>query len=360
MLGLAIIVALGGTISSLTTTIYDVLKKNLGSDYLFIPPSIAIWSSDLGANNHFAEQLKGVTGVEVVSTLRYAATSIDGQSISLMGINPETYPKISGLNFQENIFSNEDQAYLALGNERALIANGSFKSQFKVNVGDSIDLVTPNGKQTYRVIAIATDFFNAKVITAFISQGNMAADFVKTEDIFLQLNLKTGADSQAADQAIRAIASQYPQFTVADGRVYFKTIKAEFTAAFSAVYFLLAMLAIPSLIAMLNTLAIGVIERTRELGMLRAIGSTQKQVRRMVLVEALIMAGIGTAFGLAGGLYLGYMFVISASSIFPMVYAFPTAGILAAILTGLLFGALSAVVPSRQAARLEIVQGPPL
>jgi len=75
-------------------------------------------------------------------------------------------------------------------------------------------------------------------------------------------------------------------------------------------YVLFTVLALPSLIALLNTLAIGVIERTREIGMLRAIGATRPQVRRMVIAEALLLAAIGTAFGLLGGLYLSYVMVL--------------------------------------------------
>jgi len=69
-------------------------------------------------------------------------------------------------------------------------------------------------------------------------------------------------------------------------------------------YVLFGVLALPSLIALLNTLAIGVIKRTREIGMLRATGATWTQVRRMVIAEALLLAAIGTALGLLAGLYL--------------------------------------------------------
>ena len=107
---------------------------------------------------------------------------------------------------------------------------------------------------------------------------------------------------------------------------------------------------------MLNTLSIGVIERTREIGMLRAIGASQKQVRRMVLAESLLLAAIGTTFGLAAGLYLGYVMVLGLSSGgFPITYVFPIQGLLAGIVTGLTFGVLAALLPARQAAGIEIV-----
>ena len=119
---------------------------------------------------------------------------------------------------------------------------------------------------------------------------------------------------------------------------------------------LLMVLALPSLVAILNTLAIGVIERTREIGMLRAIGSTRPQVRLMVLAEALLLAAIGTAFGLVAGLYLGYVLVLGLSvGGFPVTYAFPLTGIVAAIAAGLVFGVLAALIPARQAAQLEII-----
>jgi putative ABC transport system permease protein len=100
-----------------------------------------------------------------------------------------------------------------------------------------------------------------------------------------------------------------------------------------------------------------VIERTREIGMLRAVGATRKQVRAIVVTEALILSGIGTAFGLLSGIYLGYMAVQALSEAgFPMEYAFPATGAIVAIAAGILFGVVAAIIPARQAARLEIVQ----
>jgi putative ABC transport system permease protein len=120
-----------------------------------------------------------------------------------------------------------------------------------------------------------------------------------------------------------------------------------------AVFFVLA---IPSLIAMVNTLTIGVIERTREIGMLRAVGGTRKQVRTMIIAEALLLSAIGTAFGILGGLYLGYVLVIAMEAIFPLGFVFPTTGILIGIAIGLLFGVFAAMLPARQASSMNVVE----
>ncbi len=356
MLGLAVIVALSGLVSSLTLTLSDVLKKNLGSDYLFIPPTVALWSNDLGSSADFASRLRAIDGVDQVSTLRFASTTVDGNMVSLMGIDPQAFQKVSGLRFLENSYPSESGAYQALSSGRTMIANGVFMTALGVKIGDQVELATSKGKQSYRIVAVATDLLNAKVTAVFISQAAMLADFDKSEDVFIQLNLKPGANVSAADQAIRAAAANYPQFNIVDGRAYYNLTMAQMDVAFVGLYLMLAILALPSLIAMLNTLAIGVIERTREIGMIRAVGSSQAQIRNMVLAEALILAAIGTSFGLLAGLYLGRVFVIALAPIFPLGYAFPASGILVAIAVGLLFGALAAVIPARQAARLEIVQ----
>ena len=200
---------------------------------------------------------------------------------------------------------------------------------------------------------MAGDVLNMKINTAYISQANMRDDFNKAEDIFVQVNLAQGADAAAVEARLKTVVENYPQFRFVSTREYLAEFSTQFDAMFAGVYVLLALLSVPSLIAILNTLAIGVIERTREIGMLRAIGAARGQVRRMVVAEALLLAAIGTAFGILGGLYFSYLMVagLSASGVFKMAFSFPLASILAAIAAGLIFGVLAALYPARQAAR---------
>jgi putative ABC transport system permease protein len=351
MLGLAVIVAAGGLVSSLLGSTFEMLRYSLGSDYLFIPPSIGLWGGNLGANPGFAEDLRQVDGVETVSTLRFATTNTAGTAVSLLGIEPEAFESVSGLDFKEGNAS----AYREIASGRALIVNSAFTLGTGTGVGDTVELLTADGRVPYRIAAVGNDLLNFKVTTAYISQANLAADFGGDEDVFLQLDLRPGADRAAADAQIKALAYDYPQFKLVSGADYYASLKAQADAASSAIYLVFAVLAFPSLIAMLNTLTIGVLERTREIGMIRAVGGTRKQVRNMVVVEALLLAAIGTSFGILGGLYLGYVFVLGIKVIFPLGYSFPLSGVLAAVAIGLLFGALAAVIPARQAARMDVV-----
>jgi putative ABC transport system permease protein len=365
MIGLAIIVGAGGMMFSLVGTVMDMFNRTLGSDYLLIPPSIAVWKGDVGASASLKAKIEAVPGVGAVSSLRYAQSSLRSvalrtgtgeTTISVLGIDPVEYPKVSGMDFQKG---NAQDAFNALAaDERNAIVNGILAASTNLKVGDVIPLATPSGIQDYRIVAIGGEVLSMKINTVYISQANMKSDFHKSEDIFYQVDLAPGADPAAVEQRLSQVVEDYPQFRLVAGREYTAEFRSQYDAIYMGFYVLLGVLAFPSLIAILNTLAIGVIERTREIGMLRAIGATRGQVWKTIVAEALLLASLGTAFGILAGLYLSYVFVqgLSASGIFKVAYTFPLAGVLAAIAAGLVFGVLAALVPARQASSMEIIK----
>ena len=353
LIGMAILIMAASVISSTTEGFTQVMRRSLGSDYIFIPPSIAVWGANVGSGAELAEALRDVDGVEVVSTLRFAPSQVNDLSISLLGIDPATYSQVSGLTFTEG----DESAYQALTEGRTAIINPIAGINAGIGLGDDFELVTPTGMQVYQVVGIGSDYLNAKIGTIYISQENIAADFNRTEDVLLQANLAEGTDLSAAEAGMQAALRDYPQFRMISGQEYIAQNLAIFDAAFAAMYFLVLILAIPSLIAMVNTLAIGVIERTREIGMLRAVGGTRRQVRTVVLAEALILAALGTVLGILAGLYMGFTAVGLMRAVgYPMNYVFPTTGVTIALVAGVMFGLLAAIIPARQASRLEIVQ----
>jgi putative ABC transport system permease protein len=354
MIALAIVVMASSVLSSVSNTFVSMLRNSLSSDYLLMPPTIAVWGVNVGAAPQLAADLRAVTGVGVVSTMRFAASEVNGVAVGVLGIEPEAYQATSDLTFLEG---DRDTAFAALTSGRNIIINGVLKSSAKLQVGDEVTLLTPTGEAQYKVVAVATDYLNAKTTTMYISQANIAADFGRTEDVLFRINRAPEADAKQVEAGIRGVLKPYPQFKMVIGQEYIDENLKLFNSIFLGMYVLVGFLAVPSLIAMVNTLAIGVIERTREIGMLRAVGATRTQIRAIVLAESLILAAIGTAFGLLSGLYLGYMGIQAFAALgFPMEYSFSLNGILLAIAAGLLFGAFAAIIPARQAAKLEIVQ----
>jgi putative ABC transport system permease protein len=354
MIALAILVTAASQVTSIALGFTDVLQRSLGSDFLLVPPSVGVWSSNVGASPELAESLRAVEGVEVVSTLRFAGTEINGTPVGLLGIEPVAYTETSGLTFTEG---DAETAYRALKDGRGLIMNGLGATTAGVKLGDTVTLLTPTGEQAYTLAGIATDYLNAKTVTGYISQENISNDFGQTEDVFIQANVARGADRAAVQAAFKELVRPYPQFKLISGQEFLEQNTQTLNAAFAGMYAMMVFLAVPSLIATVNTLAIGVIERTREIGMLRAVGATRGQIRKTILSEALILAAIGTAFGLLSGLYIGYMTAQAIAGLgFPIVYTVPASGILIAIAIGLLFGALAAIIPARQAAGMNVVE----
>ena len=353
LIGMAILIMAASMFTSVTAGFGQVMRRSLGSDYILVPPSIALWGRNVGAGAELADSLRAVDGVAVVSSLRFAPSETNGTAVALLGIDPATYPQVSGLTFSQG----DESAYDALNEGRTIILNPVTSANAGADLGDDVTLVTPNGTQTYRVVGVGGDYLNAKLATVYVSQANIAADFYRTEDVLLQVNLVPDADREAAEAGLQAAMRNFPQFRLISGQEYIDQNLAIFDSVFQALYVLVLFLAIPSLIAMVNTLAIGIIERTREIGMLRAVGSTRRQISAIVLAEALILSALGTIFGVVAGLYLGYMGILAMKAFgYPMEYVFPTMGVALALGAGVLFGVLAAIIPARQASRLEVVQ----
>lgn len=354
LIALAIVVMGAALVSSIQIGFTQIISKSLGADFLVLPPSVATWGLNVGAERSLKDELAAQDGVGVVSTFRFAPVLMGETVVELMGIDPTTFPNVSGLHFAAG---DEATVYEDMQAGGTIIPNGIMASLLGAKVGDLVELQTPNGPREYRVIGIGTDFLSAKIPTATISQADLESDFGVTQDMLFLVNVEPGADRDAVKTTLKDSLAAYPQFRMVDGQQYIDENLALFQAAFSGLTAVVLFLAIPSLIAMVNTLAIGVIERTREIGMLRAIGATRRQVRTVILAEALILSGIGTVIGIITGTYMGYLVVqVVASAGFPMEFVFPASGILLAIAAGIAFGLLAAIIPARQAVKMQVVE----
>jgi putative ABC transport system permease protein len=225
-------------------------------------------------------------------------------------------------------------------------------------VGDKVQVQTAGGPVEYHLVAIGNDYLSAKLNTIYISQADMARDFARNEDILILANLAPGADRAAVKAQMDSLLTRYPQFTMHWGADLRNEQRQVFQQVFAGFYIVALALVLPALLGLINTLAINILERTREIGMLRAIGATRQQIRRLVLAESLLLAATGTALGLLAGLGMGYALTVmlSATMTNQITYSFPLAGILFAIATALLLGVVASLLPARQAARLRIVQ----
>jgi len=353
MLGLASIVAMVTVVQSIFTGFIGYIDRSLSADYMFIPNSIVLAQGNVAAGPRLAADVAHTAGIGPVSTLRIGRAKLDGKDVQVIGIDPATYPKVAAFEWTTG---SSDAAVAQLASGRWLISNGIFAGQAGLASGQAVTLDTPNGKRTYFVAGVGNDYLNAKLATIYVSQDALARDFDVTDDLLILANRTPSADPAAVKAALQKIAEDYPAFKLYESAQWRDEQLAIFDQTFVLFYSLIAALAIPSLLALLNTLAISVLARTRELGMLRAVGATRRQIRRMVMAESLLLSVIGTVFGVAAGLWLGYALVEGMKAIgWPMPWTFPWGGVLLTIAVGIVFGVLAALIPARSAARLDVV-----
>ncbi len=134
----------------------------------------------------------------------------------------------------------------------------------------------------------------------------------------------------------------------------FKTNQAGgLDAVLNVLYVLLALSVVVSLFGIINTLVLTVFERTRELGMLRAVGMTRRQVRRMIRYESVITALIGAAIGIALGIVLAVLLIARVDFI---VFSWPVTTLIVFVLVAIVAGLLAAILPARRASRLNVLE----
>jgi putative ABC transport system permease protein len=353
LVSLAVVVSVLGVVTSLYAGFFDYINKSLGSDFVLIPSGLILGGSHVGADQAFIQRIADTPGVGTVATMRLGQGEIGKTQVQVVGIDPVQYPKVASFTFSQGSGSS-DIAKLSAG--RTMLVNGITSGQQGLSVGTRVPLQTPNGLQYYTVVGVATDYLNAKLSTVYISQDNLKKDFNVTSNVLVLANARAGAPKPAVKAALGRLVANYPQFVLYDSATFKASQVQIFSQSFVVFDVLIAMFALPTLLALLNTLAISVLARTREIGMLRAVGTTRGQVRGMVVAESLLLATVGVVFGIAGGVALGYALVYALNStLYVMPYYFPWGGIVVAVVAGFSFALLAAIIPARTAARLDIV-----
>lgn len=352
MVGLAVLIGLGGMLSSIYGGALGFLDASLRSDYIMMS-SLMVTNESIGAGPDLAANVSRIRGVEEVTSMRQLDTfDADGLGIRLIGIDPLPYSEIAGLSFVEG----DESAFSLMQDGSGVMINGRYASQYGTKVGDMITIEGDHGPVTVRVVAIGLDYLNMKLATIYMDQTSLTREFGVRNDVFLLINREAGVDVAQLEEDLLAVSQTYPGFGILSREDLYASQEQMTKSAGAGLNIFLGVLAAPALLGLANALGINVIERTREIGMMRAVGAKRKQIRRMVVAESFLLSLMGVSLGIISGVMLSFVMtgvLEFAGLVIP--YSFPIAGILTAIAAGLICGIVAAFLPARRASDLEIV-----
>jgi putative ABC transport system permease protein len=290
--------------------------------------------------------------VELISTLRATQAKVAGS---------DGKPRVSALSRDVGEVISIDWTdggpeTLRRLTDHEVILDKSFADDHDVEVGDSIRFLTQIGKRPE--LTVVGEFEDKAELfgSAIITQPLMASQFDQTDDVIDFVKLAPGADAERVQGAlIRTMEREFPTAEVRNQQELKENQEEQINQLLGLIYALLALAIIVSLFGIANTLALSIHERTRELGMLRAIGMSRRQVRTMIRYEAVITALIGALLGMVIGIIFAAL-IAQPLKDEGFVLSYPIGTLILLLLFAAFAGVIAAIAPARRASRLNVLQ----
>jgi putative ABC transport system permease protein len=300
-----------------------------------------------GVDPALAGRIGALPEVAAASGLRVGVAQVGGTAVLLQAGDPTNIFGIMKIGVEHGSVTDLNAASIAVYKRVAEDKHWT--------VGTEVPAIfTETGHRTLRVAVIYNE--NAQAGNYFVSTAAYDANFSNRLDSKVLIKTQPGVSTSTAIAAVRQATRAYPGVKVLD-RAQYKADQSKFLNQLLAlVYALLGLAIVIALLGIANTLTLSIAERTREVGLLRAVGMTRRQLRSTIRWEAVIIAVQGTLLGLVIGTFFGWALVKALHDQGVTVFRLPVASLLAVVLLAALAGALAAVLPSRRAAKMDVLR----
>ena len=340
MIGLALVTLVATLAAGIVTSFRDAVNELFTGDYA------------ITAQNNFspipidaAEAAAQAPGVTAIGNVRTGEVLVFGGPTFATAVDPGMADVID-MTWKEG----SEEVFSTLGEDGIFVDDGTAEDE-DLALGSSVTVTFPNG--TSRRFAVEGIFDPPAAGSPFgevtMSSEIWDAQIPNPRNLFSFLKMDGGA-ADANQAALDATLADYPNAKAQTREEFIDNQISGLSAILNILYVLLALSILVSMFGIVNTLVLTVFERTREIGMLRAIGMTRRQIRRMIRHESVITALIGAAVGIVLGIVLAALLIWRVDFI---EFSFPTAQVIAFVVAAIVVGVVAAIFPARRAAKLN-------
>ncbi|MFJ4829041.1 ABC transporter permease [Streptomyces sp. NPDC088747] len=350
MVGLALVGGMSVASASMSKSFDEQIDKTLGADFVIQNSNFVPFSQEV------TDKVRGTEGAGLVVRQRFSAVAVrlpDGKRIETTATGYE--PRLDDV----------ARVTYAQGNTAAALGDGNiamdadFAKDHGVRLGNRIPVEFPAGRKTELTVAALTDLESAD---GFGTQGGLFFGFATIEkyvpsgqDSVLYVNAASGTSEDELRANLDAALDPYPQVQVRDLADYKELVHDQIAVLLYLVYALLGLAIVIAVLGVVNTLALSVVERTREIGLLRAIGLSRRQLRRMIRLESVVIAVFGAVLGLALGLIWGVCVQQVLALQGMTAFAVPWSTIIAVVVGSAVVGIVAALLPALRASRMNVL-----
>jgi putative ABC transport system permease protein len=348
MIGVALVAFVTIAASSMKASATAVIERDMHAD-LVIQPSTMAGFQQTGVSPGISDALAHDLSIAGVSEVRSGQFGLGGRGKTLMAIDPFTL---------KDMISFDDPTLESLSalNDVGVLVRRSVAEAQGWRIGHNLPM------QFQRVGTVPTPiqgFFESDALNGGDYLITIAAydnRYVQKLDSLVFVKGTSGSTTAEVRSAVDEALVDYPNVTAMDQTEYAAAQARQVDALLVFVQALLALSVVIALFGIANTLGMSILERTRELGLLRAVGMTRGQLRAMVRWEAVIIGVIGALLGLAVGIFFGWALVRAMRDQGFSEFAVPFARLATYVVLGAVAGVVAAILPARRAARLNVLE----
>jgi putative ABC transport system permease protein len=348
MIGLSLVTGASVVTSSMVSSTNAQIDQQVGADFI-------VQSNQTGVSPAMVAAARGAAGIEHITELKLlqaTLTTPDGKSAdkAVAAVSPTFVD-----DFKFPVKSGDPAKAMSGG----ISVDENFATDHHLAVGDRLTVDYGRGRTQSLPIAVITtkgsQIFDGQFYLGLDTLAQVVPAAQQPADVQVYGKAAPGADKAKTYQALQDSLSAYPQLTVQDQAGLKKLVQQSVNVLLYLVYGLLGLAIMVAVLGVINTLALSVVERTREIGLLRAIGLSRRQLRRMIRLESVVIAVFGAVLGTGLGLAWGITTQRVLRNTGLNTLTIPTGTIVTVLIASAVVGLLAALLPAFRAGRMNVL-----